>query len=98
MTGWVTAAGPPGAAPMVGSRPAVYVTFSMPIVREPAVSGEFRLRRVMMSDNNDRVHVETVKPVEAPLQKHEAFLPELIQVDRLVRATEASLHPSPAST
>src|SRR5665809_27001 len=42
-----------------------------------------------MVDNSEKLHAETVKPVEAPLQKQDAFLPELIEVDRLVRAGEA---------
>ncbi|MBF6473635.1 MULTISPECIES: S8 family serine peptidase [Nocardia] len=43
-----------------------------------------------MSSNDDTVAVERVSPVEAPLQR-ETSNPELVQVDALIRATEARL-------
>ncbi|WP_324197894.1 S8 family serine peptidase [Nocardia abscessus] len=43
-----------------------------------------------MNSNDDMVAVERVSPVEAPLQR-ETSNPELVQVDALIRATEARL-------
>jgi len=42
-----------------------------------------------MISSGENLYADSVKPVEAPLQKEEAFLPELTEVDRLVRAAEA---------
>lgn len=42
-----------------------------------------------MKRSSESLYGKNVEPVEAPVQKEEAFLPELIQVDLLVRAAEA---------
>ncbi|TJZ78395.1 serine peptidase [Rhodococcus oryzae] len=42
-----------------------------------------------MASPNSLLHVESVVPVEAPVQKDGPFLPELTEVDLLVRAADA---------
>jgi subtilisin family serine protease len=42
-----------------------------------------------MKRSSEPLYGNNVQPVDAPLQKEEAFLPELIEVDLLVRAGEA---------
>lgn len=37
----------------------------------------------------ERIYATEVQPVEKPIQKKATFMPELVEVDRLVRATEA---------